>query len=330
MCGSAFTKAVVTGGAGFIGSHIVDKIVELGAEEIVVVDNFSSGRIKNLLHHLGKGIVRVVEKDLRLMDGELIKAFQGADAIFHYAANPEVRISSTEPRLHFENNVVATFNVLECARLNDVEINVFASSSTVYGDAGIIPTPEDYHPLEPISIYGASKLSCEALYAAYSKLYGFKVLVLRYANIIGPRTSHGVIVDFIQKLSRDPIRLEILGDGSQRKSYLYITEAVEASIHTLNFLLRNGLQYEVFNVGNDDWITVREIADIVVEAMGLGSVKYEYKPMTHDGRGWPGDVKYMLLDITKLKNSGWRPRISSRRAVELTVKDLLKSNLLKN
>lgn len=323
MGDSVFTKAVVTGGAGFIGSHIVDKLVELGAKEIVVIDNFSSGRIENLLHHLGKGIVRIVEKDLRFMDNELVKAFQRADAIFHYAANPEVRISSTEPRLHFENNVVATFNVLECARLNDVEINVFASSSTVYGDARTIPTPEDYHPLEPISIYGASKLSCEVLYATYSKLYGFKVLVLRYANVIGPRTSHGVIVDFIQKLSRSPTRLEILGDGSQKKSYLYVTEAVEASIHTLNFLVTSGLRYEVFNVGNDDWITVREIADIVVKAMGFSNVKYEYKPMTHDGRGWPGDVKYMLLDITKLKNSGWRPSISSRRAVELTVKDLL-------
>ncbi len=330
MGGKVFEKAVVTGGAGFIGSHIVDKLVELGAEEVVVIDNFSSGRIENLLHHLGKGVVRVVKKDLRLMDGELTKAFRGTDAVFHYAANPEVRTSSTEPRLHFENNVVATFNALECARLNDVEINVFASSSTVYGDAKVIPTPEDYHPLEPISIYGASKLSCEALYAVYSKLYGFKVLILRYANIVGPRTTHGVIVDFIQKLSRDPARLKILGDGSQRKSYLYVTEAVEASMHALNFLLRNGLQCEVFNVGNDDWITVREIADIVVEAMGLSNVEYEYEPMTHDGRGWPGDVKYMLLDIAKLKNSGWRPSISSRRAVELTVKDLLKLGFIKN
>ncbi|MCD6488864.1 MAG: NAD-dependent epimerase/dehydratase family protein [Desulfurococcales archaeon] len=324
MCG----KVVVTGGAGFIGSHLVDRLVEEGVEEIVVIDNFSSGSLKNLERHRGKKYLRIINEDLKNWGSSWINEFDGAEIVFHYAANPEVRVAATNPRIHFEENLKATFNVLEAARLMDVKYHVFASSSTVYGDAKTIPTPEDYQPLEPISVYGSVKLGAEYLYITYSLLYGFRSLILRYANIVGPRSNHGVIIDFIRKLRRNPRELEILGDGSQKKSYLYISDTVDATLHLFKVFKKTSEPYQIYNVGNEDWVSVIEIADIVVKEMGLKNVKYIFKPMTPDGRGWPGDVKLMLLDITKLKKTGWKPRYSSREAVAETARAIIKQGIM--
>jgi UDP-glucose 4-epimerase len=316
-------KVVVTGGAGFIGSHIVDYIASHSlADEIVVIDNFSSGSLKNIEHHLDKKYFKLVKADLKQYDPSWVEALKDADVVFHLAANPEVRVSSIEPRIHFNENIVATFNVLEASRKHDVKMHFFASSSTVYGDAEKIPTPED-HPLKPISVYGASKAACELLYYTYTKLYGFSVAVGRYANIIGSRSNHGVIVDFINKLRRNPQVLEILGDGTQRKSYLHISDAVEATFAIIRYTEKEK-GFQVFNIGNEDWVTVKEIADIVVEEMGLRNVEYRFVMVTPDGRGWPGDVKLMLLDITKIKSlTGWRPKLNSKNAVRKTVRELL-------
>ncbi len=318
-----YKRVVVTGGAGFIGSHIVDKLVEKGVEQITVVDNLSSGSIKNIEVHIGKPYFKLVKYDLKKYSKELVEALRGADIVFHYAANPEVRVSTVNPRIHFEENILATFNVLEASREAGVYLHVFASTSTVYGEASQIPTPEDYHPLEPISVYGATKLSSEVLYITYSKLYGFRSLILRYANIIGPRSNHGVIIDFINKLRRNPRKLEILGDGRQRKSYLYIEDTVDATLYTLDHFIGTGRPYDVYNIGNEDWVTVKEIADIVVEEMGLRDVEYIYVKTTPDGRGWPGDVKLMLLDISKLKKIGWKPKLSSSEAVRKTAREII-------
>jgi len=317
-----FKSAVVTGGAGFIGSHIVDYLSSI-LDRIIVIDNFSSGHPDNICRHIGRKYFTLTRSDLKHFTTDWIDLFKDVDIVFHYAANPEVRVSTIEPRIHFEENIVTTFNVLEAARKHDVEYHVFASSSTVYGDAKIIPTPEDYHPLEPISVYGASKLACETLYVTYSKLYGFKTLILRYANIIGPRSRHGVIVDFINKLRANPSRLDILGDGKQRKSYLHVYDAVEATMHLLKHFIEENKSYDIYNVGNDDWIEVDEIARIIVEEMGLRNVEFNHVQTTPDGRGWIGDVKYMLLDISKLKSTGWKPRWSSYQAVKYTVRQLL-------
>lgn len=316
-------KVVVTGGAGFIGSHAVDYIATLSlASEVVVVDNFSSGSVKNIEHHIGKSYFQLIKADLKYFDSTWANMFRGADAVLHFAANPEVRISSVEPKVHFDENIVATFNVLEASRRSDVKLHFFASSSTVYGDAEKIPTPED-HPLKPISVYGASKAACELLYHAYSKLYGFSVSIGRYANVIGYRSGHGVIVDFINKLKLSPQVLEILGDGTQRKSYLHVSDAVEATIAITRYV-EEAKGLHVFNIGNDDWVTVKEIADIVVEETGLENVQYKYVTTMPDGRGWPGDVKLMLLDISKIKSIvGWRPRLSSREAVRKAVREAL-------
>lgn len=317
-------KAVVTGGAGFIGSYIVDRLASMGVEEIVVVDNMSSGNETNIARHIGQEYFRLVKADLKSYDEKWVKEFHGADIVFHYAANPEVRVSSIEPRIHFNENILATFNVLEASRAHNVKYHVFASSSTVYGEAKVIPTPENYHPLEPISVYGAAKLACESLYIAYSKLYGIRSLIIRYANIIGKRSSHGVIIDFINKLRRNPRRLEILGDGTQRKSYLHVLDAVDATFYALrHFIEKSQNSYDVYNVGSEDWIRVVEIADIIVEEMGLSNVEYVYVKTTPDGRGWPGDVKFMMLDIRKLRSIGWKPRWNSYDAVRKTVREVL-------
>ncbi len=319
-----FNRVIITGGAGFIGSHIVDYIVNHDlAKQITVIDNLSSGSLDNIANHIGQEYFEYINADLKKFDDSWTKRFREADLVIHMAANPEVRLSVVNPEIHFNENILATFNVLEASRIYDVKMGVFASSSTVYGDAKVIPTPEDYHPLEPISVYGGAKLCAEILYITYSKLYGLKSLILRYANIIGPRSNHGVIIDFIAKLRKDPTKLEILGDGTQKKSYLHIDDAVDATMFLVTRLYRTLKEYEIFNIGNEDWITVKEIADIIVEEMNLKNVEYVYRLTTKDGRGWPGDVKLMLLEIRKLKSFGWRPSMTSAQAVRKTVKQIL-------
>jgi UDP-glucose 4-epimerase len=315
-------RVVVTGAAGFIGSHLVDRLLELGYS-VVGLDNLSTGRLENLERAMGSPGFRFVRGDLLEPDNWL-GLFRGASIVFHFAANPEVRHSSREPLEHYHQNVTATMHVLEAGRRHGVGLVVFASSSTVYGDPERIPTPED-HPLRPVSVYGATKVAGEVLCQAYARLYGVACLVLRYANIVGPRLRHGVLYDFIEKLRRDPGRLEILGDGSQRKSYLHVSDAVEATLRAVEHVLETGEKEMVYNIGNRDWTTVREIADAVVEAMGLRGVEYIYKPGTPDGRGWPGDVKLMLLDITRIqRDTGWQPSMTSLEAVKKTAEQLVR------
>ncbi len=316
-------KAIVTGGAGFIGSYIVEELLSKGYE-VTVIDNMSSGSQENLRGVIDNPNLRIIRADLKEPNDIWVNEFKKAEIVFHYAANPEVRVSSVNPRIHFNENLLTTFNVLEASRQGSVKYIVFASTSTVYGDARRLPTPEDYYPLEPISVYGSVKLASEYLHITYSKLYGLKSLIIRYANVIGSRSRHGVIYDFILKLKNNPRKLEILGDGTQRKSYIYVTDAVNGTLFLFEKFLERGKDYEIYNIGNTDWITVREIADIVVEEMGLENVEYTYKPMTSDGRGWPGDVKIMLLDISKARSLGWKPSLSSKEAVRLTARALLK------
>ncbi|RLG82330.1 MAG: UDP-glucose 4-epimerase [Thermoprotei archaeon] len=317
-------KVVVTGGAGFIGSHLVEELVRKGYE-VLIIDNLSSGRLSNIAHLLHNDSVNFAEYDLKIFNDKLVSLMRGTDIVYHLAANPEVRVSVTEPRVHFNENILTTFNVLEACRLCGIKYVVFASSSTVYGDVELFPTPET-HPLNPISVYGAAKLASEELVRVYSTLYGIRSLILRLANIVGPRQSHGVIIDFIKKLRKNAKQLEILGDGTQRKSYLHVTDLVRAVNYALNHFMKTSKPFEVFNVGNNDWITVKEIADIVVSEMGLRDVKYLFKPATRDGRGWVGDVKFMLLDISKLRKIGWEPLMSSAQAVRETARSLVRGD----
>lgn len=307
-------KVLVTGGAGFIGSFLAEKLLQKGFE-VKILDNFSTGTLKNLSHIQDQ--VEIVRGDIRSPQ-DLEKAINGVDAVFHFAANPEVRIG--DPGEHFEHNILATYLLLETMRKKNVKDIVFASSSTVYGDAQKLPTPED-SALKPISVYGASKLACESLISSYAHTYGFKGVALRYANVVGPRAIRGVIKDFILKLKANPRELEILGDGTQTKSYIWIDDAVDATILAWE---KTKEGFEPYNVGSIDAISVKEVADIVVEVMGLRDVSYRFTGGVMGGRGWVGDVKYMHLDIAKLQRMGWSPKYSSREAVRKAAMSLVR------
>jgi len=315
-------KAIITGGAGFIGSHLVDRLMNEGYH-VRVVDNLSAGDIENIKRWISNENFEFIKADLR-NTAILIDVFKDADIVFHLAANPEVRLGTRDPYEIYENNVAITVNVLEAMRANSVPYLVFTSSSTVYGEAHIKPTPEDYSPLEPISVYGASKLACEAMIMGYAHTFGIRALILRLANIVGPRAKHGVIYDFIRKLKQNPNKLEILGDGTQRKSYLYVDDCIDAIIKLYDIFASSDKKIDIYNIGSPDWITVKEIADIVVEEMGLRNVRYTFTGGVEGGRGWKGDVKYMLLDINKAIKAGWKPKYTSREAVRLAARGLIK------
>ncbi|AFK22126.1 NAD-dependent epimerase/dehydratase family protein [Pyrococcus sp. ST04] len=312
---------LVTGGAGFIGSHLVDALVEKGYK-VRVLDDLSAGSLDNLKNSIDR--IEFIKGDMR--NFETVKeAVEGVEVVFHLAANPEVRISSQSPELLYETNVLITYNLLQAIKDSSVDYLIFTSSSTVYGDAKKIPTPEDYAPLEPISVYGGAKLAAEALISGYAHIFGFRALIFRLANIIGKRSNHGVIYDFINKLRRNPEELEILGDGTQRKSYLHVSDTVEGILHIFEHFKGEGKIYDVYNLGSEDWITVREIAEIVSEEMGLNP-RFKFTGGVDGGRGWKGDVKLMLLDISKAKSTGWRPRMNSYEAVRKTVRELLEEH----
>lgn len=306
-------KVLVTGGAGFIGSHLVDRLIKLG-NHVVVFDNLTSGRMENLEHLKGNKNFTFIKGDL-LNQKEIETALNGISIVYHAAADPNARPREGSSITHFEQNIVATFNILEAMRKKNIEKIVFLSSSVVYGDAEVIPTPENYTTM-PISTYGASKLANEAMISSYYHTYGIKGVVFRFANVIGRRSDHGVIYDFIGKLKKNPKELEILGDGTQTKSYIYIDDCIDAMI----FAERNVKDdFEIFNIGSEETTTVTEIADIVVKVLGLNDVKYSF---TGGSRGWKGDVRVMQLSIEKLKSLGWKPKYKSNRSVEMCAKDL--------
>ena len=307
-------SSVVTGGAGFIGSHLVDALVDRG-EQVRVIDNLATGSLRNLQTHIDSGAIEFLPKDL--LGGDWQERLKGVQRVYHIAADPDVRESAEDPSSPVQNNLVATFRVLEAMRVHRVPELVFTSTSTVYGDAILLPTPEEYAPLEPISVYGATKLAAEALISSYAHSFGIQAWVYRFANIIGERSNHGVIWDFIQKLRNDPHTLEILGDGRQIKSYLEVHACVAAMLYVADTADR---PYNVLNIGSEDWIDVKSIAEIVVEEMDLSGVTFRF---TGGERGWVGDVPRMLLSIEKLKSLGWRPPIGSRESVIRTVRALL-------
>lgn len=308
---------LVTGGAGFIGSYVVEKLLYEGYH-VRVIDNFSTGNINNLRHLKDNFNLEIIKGDLKNYE-DVKESLKDVKVVFHYAANPEVRISTVNPRLHFEENVVATFNLLEAMRELGVKELVFASSSSVYGEVGISAADENALP-RPVSVYGASKASCECLIHSYTKLYGIRAVVLRYANVVGPRLRHGVIYDLLMKLKEDKKRLVILGDGTQVRSFVYIYDAVEATLLVYRKAVK---RYEVYNVASDDWVTVNDVVNIIREELKLSDLKVVYKPTLH-GVGWLGDVKRVVLNITKLKSLGFRPKYNSRDAVRLTVRALSK------
>ncbi len=306
---------LVTGGAGFIGSHLVDRLIEEG-NRITIFDNLSSGKIKFIEKHLENTDFTLIKGDI--LDHERIeRACKDIDLVYHIAANPDVRLGTSDTKIHFDQNILATYNLLESMRKNEVKKVVFTSTSTIYGEAQIMPTPENYGPLIPISLYGASKLACEALITAYSHTFDIQAWIFRFANIVGSRSTHGIIVDFIRKLRENPTQLEILGDGKQEKSYLHVSECVNSILFAIK---KSREDVNIFNIASEDTISATEIGKIIVEEMDLSDIKFNY---TGGSRGWRGDVTRMRLDIEKLKAIGWKPAYTSERSVRETVRSLI-------
>ena len=307
-------RCFITGGAGFIGSHLVDSLLKKGYS-VTVFDDLSSGKKEFIQQHFDKENFRFIEADL--LDINLIdKEIKGHDVVFHIAANPDVRIGMQNPEVA-KKDILITYNVLDAMRRQDIKKIVFSSSSTVYGETPSKPLPENYGPLLPISVYGAAKLACEGLISSFSHTFDIQSWIFRFANVIGRRGTHGVIVDFINKLKRNPNELEILGNGKQRKNYLYIKDCIDGILFGFE---KSREQINLFNLGSHDATEVTRIAEMIVEEMGLENVKFRY---TGGDRGWKGDIPRFQFDITKIEKLGWKPKYDSDDAIRKAIKDLL-------
>lgn len=301
---------VVTGGAGAIGAALSRQVSQQG-HPVRVIDNLSSGKRDRLRDLEAAGKLEFFLHDLR-EPSELPKAFHGAASVWHFAANPDITKGTKDPRVDFELGTLTTAHVLEAARRADVHRILFSSSSVVYGLPTVFPTPESYGPLLPESNYGASKLASEAQISAYCHSYGMQGWIFRFANIVGPGMTHGVVYDFLRKLQRDPTRLEVLGDGRQAKSYLWVTDTVDAMLHAE---AHSNEPVNVYNLGTTQQVPVKEIAERVVRAFG-GTARIEY---TGGPRGWVGDIPLQLLSVEKIHALGWRPKIDSFQAIDRAI-----------
>ena len=313
MNSAGIHRAFVAGGAGFIGSHIVDRLAQDGAN-VTIYDNFSTGQEEFISHHAANPRVRIVCADV--LEGErLKKEMASCDFVFHLQANADVRGGIQQTRVDLEQNTIATWNVLEAVRINEIRHIAFASSATVYGEPDVFPTPETYAPLQT-SLYGASKLAGEAIIQAYCEYFGITCYIFRFVSWIGERYSHGVIFDFMKKLRSDSRMLEILGDGKQRKSYLDVIDGVNGIFYAVQHAEE---RKNLFNLGHDEFMNVLDLADIIVEELGLKRVRYR---TTGGQRGWLGDSPFVHLDTTKLKALGWQPLVSIEQGIRNTVRYL--------
>jgi UDP-glucose 4-epimerase len=303
-------KVLVTGGAGFVGSHVVDRLISTGAD-VTVYDNLSTGNKKFL--NLDK--VKFVQADLLDQEG-LSDSMKGMDFVFHMAANADIKDNLKDPTKCLQQNTVATSNVLEAMRRNDVKGIAFASTGSVYGEPEVFPTPEDAPFPKQTSLYAASKLAGEGLMQAYSMGYGFDSFIFRFVSLMGERYTHGCVFDFYRKLLDNPRELEILGDGRQKKSYLYVKDCVDAMFRAISAPKE---KINIYNLGHDDYIDVASIAKIMCEELGVRP-KFKY---TGGQRGWVGDSPFIHLDNSKMRGLGWRPKLSIPDCVKLTTKWLM-------
>ncbi len=311
-------KAFVTGGAGFIGSHIVDALLARGAQ-VVVYDNFCTGQSHFLPTPPPAGL-EVIRADV-LDRPKLEAAMQGCDFVFHFQANADVRGGVKNTWVDVEQNTLATWNVLEAMRKNEVRGLAFASSATIYGEPTVFPTPETYAPLQT-SLYGASKYAGEAMIQAYCEYFGVRSFVYRFVSWIGERYTHGVVFDILKKLAADPNRLPLLGDGTQQKSYLYVKDGVRGILTGIDRATENK---NIFNLGHDQFMNVTELVRVVLEEAGTPEVKLEF---AGGKRGWVGDSPLVHLDTTRLKALGWKPETSIEEGIRRTVRYLLQNRQL--
>lgn len=307
-----FSHILVTGGAGFIGSHFVDDLLKMG-RKVTVFDNLSSGKYEFIKRHEENKSFRFIEGDL-LNEKNLRGLFKEKfDTVIHLAANPDISKGIKDPTLDFNQTIIATFNVLMKMKENKIRKLVYFSGSGIYGDRGKTYTAENFGPLLPVSMYGASKLSAEGLISAFSHLYDIQTWIFRPANIVGDCITHGVIFDFIKKLKKDQHELTILGDGNQSKSYLYIRDVLDAVYIALK---KTDNKINIFNIATNSFVTVNEIAEIVIKKLQLDDVHIVH---TKGKIGWPGDIPIVRIDSKKMQVLGWKPKCTSYEAVQKTV-----------
>ena len=307
---------LITGGAGFIGSHLCGKLLDAG-HQVVCVDNFTLGKPENVEKYEKNERFSLIELDVSEVDRleEVMRKYQ-IERVYHLAANSDIQKSAVFPGIDYANTFNTTYAVVEAMRRAECKNLFFASTSAVYGDKAGISLKEDVGGLAPISYYGGAKLASEAFISSYAYMNDFKVLVFRFPNVIGPGLTHGVIFDFIKKLKQNPGELEILGDGTQCKPYLYVLDLVDAIVE-FSYKDRRGV--ELFNIGVDTATTVKEIADMVCGHLGLKSVEYKY---TGGNVGWKGDVPAFQYDLSKIYSAGWRPAHNSNESVQATLDSL--------
>ena len=314
------SRHFLVGGAGFIGSHFTDRLLASNAvRKVTLFDNFSSGRDWHFEHHCVRGDNRlhIVRGDANDPEA-LTEAMSGHDVVIHLASNPDIARAASEPDIDFRQGTVLTNNVVEAMRRSGVSRLLYASGSGVYGDLGNTAPDENHGPLMPISTYGASKLAGEALIASYCAMFGFTACVFRFGNVVGARQTHGVAFDFVRRLCADPTRLQILGDGRQSKTYVHVSDVIDAVLAAHRHAIGG---FSVFNVGTDDAVTVTEIAEMSTECLGLSdNPRLQY---TGGDRGWRGDVPIVRLDTRKIRSLGWQPKLNSRQAIYQSLKELI-------
>src|SRR5450432_2253784 len=312
------TRFFVIGGAGFIGAHFVDYLLGEGASKVTVYDNFSSGREWHLEPHAKDPRFAIARGNVEDLPA-LRAAMDGHQVVIHLASNPDIARAAIEPDIDFFQGTALTNSVVEAMRVTSAKRILYASGSGVYGDFGQREILEDQGGLLPISTYGASKLAGEALIASYSFMFGLSGCAFRFGNVVGPRQTHGVGFDFARRLLNDPTELAILGDGSQSKSYVYISDIIAAVMRAYT---ETEAAYQVYNVATGDTITVREIAELAVECVGLtpSEVRFDY---TGGDRGWKGDVPIVRLATERIRALGWAPKNSSREALRRAINAML-------
>lgn len=308
------TKCFVTGAAGFIGSNLVDRLLALG-HQVVGYDNFSTGQEQFLESALRHPAFQLIRGEV-LQFEDLARAMRGCELVFHLAANADVRFGTEHPRRDLEQNAIATWNVLEAMRVGGIRRIAFSSTGSVYGEAPVIPTPEDCPFPVQTSLYGASKLAAEGMIAAYSEAFGIQGLIFRFVSILGERYSHGHVFDFYRQLLEHPDDLRVLGDGRQRKSYLYIQDCVDAILKAVDAAQK---PVTILNLGTAEYCQVNDSIGWICERLGLRP-KLEY---TGGDRGWVGDNPLIFLDCSKMRALGWSPRYGIRESVVKTVEYLM-------
>ena len=309
-------KYIVTGCAGFIGSNLVDRLLASG-NSVIGIDNFSTGQRNFLQSALTGPNFKLIELDL--LDLEALKiAFQSGDFIFHLSANADVRFGTQHPRRDLEQNTIATYNVLEAMRVNSIKKIAFSSTGSVYGESPVIPTPEDGPFPIQTSLYGASKAACEGLISAYCEGFGFQSWIFRFVSILGERYTHGHIFDFYQKLKKDPTCLAVLGNGKQRKSYLYVQDCIDAIMLVVE---KADEKVNIFNLGVDGYVEVNDSIGWICKELGV-SPRLDY---SGGDRGWIGDNPFIFLDTKKIQALGWKPKFDIQQGVTRTVQ-YLKNN----